>query len=163
MTCPNKSTITSYGAVVSLVDLVPRKNPSGEWVAAEINPLRNDVAALTQTQCICHCQVLGTAGTPIITGSSTWTTGVDNVYFGNNPVFVNNSTGNWTVTMPANVQDSFGKAIDVNLHGVTAAVVSGTTFARFICNVVSSNTFNVLIDNGGATNLVGSLIQFWIY
>jgi hypothetical protein len=163
-TLPNKQTITSYGSVVTLIDAVPRKDPSSEWSAAEINPLRNDVAALTQTPVLCHFQVMGVADgyAPVVTGSSTWSSGIDQVYTGTNPTFaVVASPGQWSCTMPSSVQDSFLQSRNINLHGVKAWVASGTTFAAFICTVTSSNTFTVQIQSGGSpSNLVGSLIQF---
>jgi hypothetical protein len=168
MTLPAKATITTYGSVVSLIDAVPRKDPSSEWSANEINPLRNDVAGLTQTPCLAHFQIQGVADgyAPVLTGSPTWTSGIDTVYFGgSSPIFATiTETGQLTCTMPATVQDSFGNDLNLNLHGVFAKVCSGTTFGDFICNVTSSNTFTVLIESGGSpSNLVGSLIQFWCY
>src|SRR5258708_6071787 len=100
MTLPNSSSISNYGSGI-LVDATPLVDPTSELGAAALNPLRNDVAAMTSTVPRVIFQFTGSATTPTIASSSTWTAGNDSVY-GNAPAVVptllRTGTGAITVT-----------------------------------------------------------------
>src|ERR1700690_2637485 len=118
---PQKPGITNYGAVTKLVDAFPVKDPSSELAAAFVNDIRNDLTGVCQAAPICRLQILGTVGTPVITGSTTWTAGQQLGWASGTAVsFVRNSTGNITCTLPTTVQDFLGNlGVPVNVTDVT--------------------------------------------
>jgi hypothetical protein len=147
MTLPNSSSINAYGSGV-LVDAVPLVDPTSELGAAALNPLRNDVSAMTATSPRLIFQYLGTSGTPAVASSATWTAGNDS-HWGNafavQPVMARTSTGIYTVQLPSTVSDQIGNNNLVNVRFAVANMINdaGGSPAVCICTVTSSSTFRI--------------------
>lgn len=161
MTLPNSSSISNYGSGI-LVDAVPLVDPTSELGAAALNPLRNDVAAMTATAPRLLFQFIGSASAPTIYSSATWTAGVDSVW-GNasayNPVLTRTGTGVITVQLPSTVQDQLNNNILVNIRNVEVSV-GGTTVGHAQTVVNSASTFTVYLftTGGSASDLVGNIM-----
>jgi len=147
MTLPNSSSINAYGSGV-LVDAVPLVDPTSEIGASALNPLRNDVSAMTATSPRLIFQYKGTSGTPAVTTSATWTAGNDS-HWGNafavQPVMARTSTGIYTVQLPASVSDQIGNTNLVNIRFAECHMIddAGGSPASVICTVTSSSTFRI--------------------
>lgn len=148
MTLPNSSSINAYGSGV-LVDAVPLIDPTSEMGAAVLNPLRNDVAAMTAVSPRLIFQYKGSTSTPTVQASSTWTAGHDSVW-GNAPavvpVLARTSTGVYTVQLPSTVADQIGNNSNlVNIRFAKAFMIddSGGSPASVICTVTSASTFRI--------------------
>ncbi len=159
MTLPNSSSINNYGSGV-LVDAVPLVDPTSEMGAASLNPLRNDVAAMTTTSPRLIFQYKGTTGTPAVATSATWTAGNDS-HWGNafavQPVMARTSTGIYTVQLPSTVSDQIGGTNLVNIRFAKCFMIddAGDSPASVICTVISSSTFRIkqYFLNAGVWNL----------
>lgn len=166
MTLPNSSSINAYGSGI-LVDAVPLVDPTSEIGAAALNPLRNDVSAMTATVPRLLFQFNGSASSPIVSTSSTWTAGIDSVW-GNapalNPVLTRTGTGVITVQLPSTVQDQLFNAILVNIRNAEVSV-GGSTLGRAQTLITSASTFTVyLFSSGGSANdLVGNVMFVKVY
>ena len=147
MTLPNSSSINSYGSGI-LVDAIPMIDPTSELGAAALNPLRNDVSAMTAVVPRCIFQFHGSASTPSIYSSATWTAGMDSVW-GNTlavqPTLSRTATGIVVVTMPASVSDQIGNNILVNVRAVEVSKMGGSTPGVFSCVVNSASQFTINI------------------
>lgn len=166
MTLPNSSSINSYGSGV-LVDAVPLVDPTSELGAAALNPLRNDVSAMTAVvpRCMFQFQAVS-SGNPSIFSSPTWTAGVDSVWgnsFAVQPTIVRNSEGFMTVTMPATVSDQIGNNNLVNVRWAECKVISGTTTVATICVVTSASTFTIQLGTLGANDFAGTIFSVVVY
>lgn len=168
MTLPNSSSLNAYGSG-TLIDAVPLVDPTSELGAAALNPLRNDVSAMTAVVPRCLFQFTGTAGTPVVSTSATWTAGNDSVY-GNapavTPTMVRNSTGNITVTLPASVSDQLTGSSPILLNIRNAEVsVGGSTVGKGQVTINSASTFTIFLFNSSnaASDLVSSLIFVKVY
>lgn len=166
MSLPNKASLNDYGGILS--DAVPVEDSTIEISADSLNACRNDVAAMTNTVPILIFQYAGASTNPVITSSSTWTAGVDSVWGNapaNNPTFVRNSAGVYTVTLPTSVNDSLGNSILVNIRAVSGTIISNPTPGHILCQVTSSTTFTIkqFTASGSANDLVGSLIFIQVY
>lgn len=172
MTLPNSSSINAYGSGV-LVDAVPLVDPTSEMGAAALNPLRNDVAAMTATAPRCIFQFLGGAqenNPPVST--STWTAGCDSVW-GNaapvRPLITNVSPGVYTVQMPATVSDQIGNNNNLVSVRLATAHLSATDAppspAVFSCDVMSASTFRIRCWDltGTLNNFPGFLISVMVF
>lgn len=160
MTLPNSSSINAYGSGV-LVDAVPLVDPTSELGAAALNPLRNDVAAMTATVPRLLFQYRGnSSGNPTVATSATWTAGNDSVWGNapaNTPVMTRTSTGIYTVQLPSTVSDQIGNNNLVNIRFAKAFLIddSGGSPANVICTVTSASTFRIkqYFLNSGAWQL----------
>lgn len=168
---PQKPVITNYQLVTKLIDAFPTKDPSSELPAVCMNQRSNDLTAVLQSAPMCRMQIVGTTGaTPVITGSTTWTSGIFAGWqLPQNPTFVRNSTGNLTVTMPASVTDFLGNSgIPVNVTDVSVNVLGSTPLASASITINSSNQFTVILNTltAGAfapNDFVGQFITFKVY
>lgn len=166
MTLPNSSSINAYGSGI-LVDAVPLVDPTSELGAAALNPLRNDVSAMTAVVPRLIFQFTGTAGLVSIASTATWTAGNDSVW-GNapavQPVLTRTGTGVITVQLPSTVQDQLLNSILVNIRNV-AVSVGGTTAGHAQVVVTSASTFTIHLFNssGSANDLVGNLIFVQVF
>ena len=170
MTLPNSSSINAYGSGV-LVDAVPLVDPTSEMGAAALNPLRNDVAAMTTTSPRLIFQFRGTAGVPAIASTATWTAGNDS-HWGNSfavqPVFGRVSTGIYTVQLPSTVSDQIGNNnLLVNVRFGFCSMVdnpSGTPGIGMV-EVTSSSTFNLRLFklDGTSFDFAGPLFAVTVY
>ena len=156
MTLPNSSSINAYGSGV-LVDAVPLVDPTSELGAAALNPLRNDVAAMTVVSPRLIFQFKGSNTTPTVQSSATWTAGNDSVW-GNSvavtPVMTRSGTGVYIVQLPASVSDQIGNTNLVNIRGATCTMMddSGGAPAGIITTVTSASTLRIKLFflTGGA-------------
>lgn len=154
------STIATYGG--ALVDAIPVVDPSSEISAASLNRLMSDTAATTQTRPMAVFQFAGSATAPALASTGTFPVGFRSLW-GNGslmlPTFVRTGTGAITVTLPASTTDDLGNTVLLNVSGVRASVMSGTTFGAILPNIVSSNQFTLSMQSGSsASDLAGSLI-----
>jgi len=162
MTLPASSSINSYGSGV-LVDAVPLVDPTSEMGAAALNPLRNDLSAMTYTAIRCLFQFTAvSSGNPAITSTATWTAGNDSNWgnaFATQPTMVRTGTGAITVTMPASVSDQLGNTNLVNIRAAKCSIMSGTTAGFAICAITSSSTFTIKLFNtsGSAADFASTL------
>lgn len=165
---PQKPGITNYGAVTKLVDAFPVKDPSSELSATFINPIRNDLTAVCQVAPIARMQIAGTTGIPVITGSTTWSTGQQYGWFSGTAVaFTRNSTGNITCTLPTTVQDFAGNlGIPVNVTDVAVRVFGFASSSAVTINSSNQFTFQLYTLVSGSyvtTDYVGALITLTVY
>jgi hypothetical protein len=166
MTLPNSSSINAYGSGI-LVDAVPLVDPTSELGAAALNPLRNDVSAMTAVSPRLLFQFLGVGSNPVVSATATWTAGNDSVW-GNapavTPTMVRSSAGVILVTLPATVQDQLGNSILVNIRNADVHV-GGSTPGRGQVSVTSASTFTIYLFNSSnaASDLTSSLIFVKVY
>ena len=170
MTLPNSSSINAYGSGV-LVDAVPLVDPTSEMGAAALNPLRNDVAAMTTTSPRLIFQFRGLAGSPSVASTPTWTAGNDS-HWGNTfavqPVFTHTTTGTYLVQLPATVSDQIGNNnLLVNVRFAVCHMVdnpSGTPGIG-ICEITSSSTFTIRLYTlgGSLDDFIGTLFAVTVY
>lgn len=143
MTLPNSSSINAYGSGV-LVDAVPLVDPTSEMGAAALNPLRNDVSAMTATAARAIFQFVGDA-TSGIASTATWTAGFDSVW-GNSAAVqatVQASTGGkYLITFPASVSDQIGNNILVNIRNAKATI-GGASLGTAVVTITSASTFEI--------------------
>ena len=160
-TLPNVQSISSYGGPFQ--DALPQQDPTTEVASSSFNQLINDASAATATQPRAIFQFTGSATTPALASTSTWSSGFSSVFGSASavlPVFVRNSIGNITITFPATVPDQLGNTNTLNLRAGRANLTSGSTASpSFIVSVVSSNQINVLMQAAGSlSDFAGSTI-----
>lgn len=147
MTLPNSSSINAYGSGV-LVDAVPLVDPTSEMGAAALNPLRNDVAAMTTTAPRCIFQFTGgiqSDNHP--TSSATWVSGCDTVWGNAAPVQPSItwvSTGTYSIQLPSTVSDQIGNSNLVNVRFAIVQLANLFSFPGvFIVQINSASTFTI--------------------
>lgn len=169
MTLPNSSSINAYGSGV-LVDAVPLVDPTSEIGAAALNPLRNDVAAMTTVSPRLIFQYQASATSPAVVSSATWTAGNDSVWGNANanlPIITRNSTGFYTVQLPSTVSDQIGNSNLVNIRYAKCFLIddSGTVPAIVTCTVISASTFRIkqYLAAGSLSDFAGSLFVVEVF
>ena len=168
MTLPLISSLNTYGG--TLQDAVPLIDPTSELPAAALNPLRNDVSAMTATAPRLLFQFLGTSGSSApIASTATWTSGIDSVW-GNspalNPVITHIDTGIYQATLPASVPDQIVGSSEnlVNVRFGRVFAMSNGTFPIGNVVVQSSNTFKMYLQvSGSLDDCVGVLLVVEVY
>jgi len=177
MTLPKSSSINAYGSGV-LVDAVPLVDPTSELGAAALNPLRNDVAAMTATVPRCILQFTGTSSpTASIFSSATWTAGNDSNWgnaFAVQPVIYRVSTGQYMIKLPSTVSDQIGGTNLVSVRMASCQMISitgpNTNAYNLVAPFISTNTsdsvtvyISVWNRNGDYDDYVGAKFGVVIY
>jgi len=159
MTTPDVSDVSDYGMPEGGFEdfEIPVVNPVTDQPAAGANAMMCDTAQMTHTAARAWCRFVGNATVPVLANVN----GSDAMW-GNEsgvlPLLVEVSTGVYTVTWPATVQDELGVEHNTNLRWARASCEDAAGFFRAKVTAPNVVTVTCTDHSNTASDFVGDII-----
>lgn len=147
MALPGIATLDTYGGIKQ--DAYPLTDPTTDMSAAEGNAAFSDVAMMTACCMRAWVQFSVASSTPtLVAHNAMWGTGA-----GVAPVIARSTTGVYTITWPATVQDQLSNSFTLALRACSFAFVSGTYLVTIsVLNNVATVSFFTTASTPSATD-----------
>jgi len=159
MTSPAIDTIQTYGG--AFIDAAPVENPQTDLGAGPFTQMSASVAMGTHTFIRGWVQILTSATTPtIIAHDALWGNGVSVT-----PTLVRTAIGNYSLTIPATINDELGVVHSTNIRGCWGNVNASGAVTQNI-NVARNTATQMVIsisNSGAASDIAGTAIDIFYF